>query len=162
MTHLVPEPLTTRAFARFGKVIEADYAASHLINQGTTRRFHALATADEGAGGKAILSIFRAAAGQRPIRIRMLERHPLGAQAFVPMERHPWLIVVADRPAPEACRAFLARGDQGVQYAAGTWHHPLLTLQPTQDFLVVDREGPGENLEELRFPDDVAVEVALV
>ncbi len=162
MTPLVPDPLTAEAFAPFGRVIEADQAASYPINDGTTRRFHKLATADEGANGEAILSIFRAAPRPRPIAIRMLECHPLGAQAFVPMERHPWLVVVAERPAPDACRVFLARGDQGVQYAAGTWHHPLLALQPTQDFLVVDREGPGDNCEERWFPEGQEIQIALV
>jgi ureidoglycolate lyase len=133
-----------------------------LINEGTTRRFHELATADEGPGGEAILSIFRAAARPRPISIRMLERHPLGAQTFVPMERNAWLVVVAEEPTPDACRVFLARGDQGVQYAAGTWHHPLLVLQPTQDFLVVDRSGPGKNCEEKWFPEGEEALVAPV
>jgi len=79
MTPLVPDPLTAEAFAPFGRVIEADQAASYPINDGTTRRFHKLATADEGANGEAILSIFRAAPRPRPIAIRMLECHPPGA-----------------------------------------------------------------------------------
>jgi ureidoglycolate lyase len=149
------EPLTPEAFAPFGVVIEADHARSHLINEGRCRRYHALAEADPGEGGRAILSIFRATAWPRPIKIAMLERHPLGAQAFVPMERHPWLAVVAERHEPEACRAFLARGDQGLQIARGVWHHPLLALMPVHDFLVVDRAGPGENLEEWNFPEGV-------
>ncbi|HUF86895.1 MAG TPA: ureidoglycolate lyase, partial [Thermohalobaculum sp.] len=145
------EPLTAEAFAAFGTVIEADQARSHLINEGRCRRYHALATADPGEGGAAILSIFRATAWPRPIRIAMLERHPLGTQAFVPMQRHPWLAVVAEQPEPHACRAFLARGDQGLQIEAGVWHHPLLALAPVHDFLVVDRAGPGDNLEERHF-----------
>ncbi len=145
------EPLTAEAFAPFGAVIEADHARSHLINDGRCRRYHALATPDPGAEGRVILSIFRASAWPRPIRIAMLERHPLATQAFIPMERQPWLAVVAERPAPEACRAFLARGDQGLQIAAGVWHHPLLALAPLHDFLVADRAGPGDNLEEHHF-----------
>lgn len=148
---LTPEPLTGDAFASFGAVIEADHARSHVINQGRTRRFHALAGADPGDGGRAILSIFRGTPWPRPPRIEMLERHPLAAQAFVPMQRHPWIAVVAERPEPEACRAFLCRGDQGLQYARGVWHHPLIVLAPTHDFLIVDREGPGDNLEEQWF-----------
>ena len=149
------EPLTTEAFALFGQVIEADHARSFLINEGRTRRYDALATPDAGENGTVVLSIFRGTPWPRPIRIRMLERHPLGSQAFVPMTRHPWLAVVAERPEPAACRAFLVRGDQGLQYAANTWHHPLLALQPVHDFLVIDRAGPGENLEEHHF-DSVA------
>lgn len=154
---LAPEPLTAEAFAPFGDVIEADRARSYLINGGRTRRYHALAAADCGADGEAVLSIFRGTPWPRPIRITMIERHPLGSQAFVPMERLAWLAVVAERPEPAACRAFLVRGDQGLQIARGVWHHPLLALSPVQDFLVVDRRGPGENLEEHHFPDTAEV-----
>jgi ureidoglycolate lyase len=156
---LTPEPLTPESFAPYGDVIEADQARSFLINAGRTRRFDALAMADMDPEGSVALSIFRGTPWPMPIRIAMLERHPLGSQAFVPMERHPWLTVVAERPAPEACRAFLVRSDQGLQIGRGVWHHPLLVLQPMQDFLVVDRKGPGGNLDEHFF--DEAVEVLI-
>jgi ureidoglycolate lyase len=159
---LVPVPLTADVFAPFGDVIEADHARSHLINEGRTRRFHALATSAPGEGGEAILSIFRGTPWPSPVTIRMLERHPLASQAFVPMERHPWLVVVADAPRADACRCFLARGDQGIQIGRGVWHHPLLVLQPLQDFLVVDRAGAGNNLEEVWFPDGESVTLAAV
>lgn len=154
MIDLRPIPLTAENFAPFGEVIEADHAKSYLINEGTTRRFHALAKADVAAqGGEPILSIFRGTARPLPIEIAMLERHPLGSQAFMPLQCHDWLVVVAEGEKPEAgdCRAFLARGDQGVQYARNVWHHPLLVLQPSQDFLIVDRLGEGDNLEERYF-----------
>jgi ureidoglycolate lyase len=155
--NIIIEPLTAEAFAPFGAVIEADHARSFLINEGRTRRYDALVTPNAGDDGSVVLSIFRGTPWPRPIRIRMLERHPLGSQAFVPMERHPWLAVVAERPEPAACRAFLVRGDQGLQISKGVWHHPLLALAPTQDFLVVDRSGPGENLEEHHFCDSAEV-----
>jgi ureidoglycolate lyase len=151
---LAIEPLTAGAFAPFGQVIEADHDRSFLINGGRTRRYDALAMAECDEAGEVALSIFRGTPWPTPFRIAMLERHPLGSQAFVPMERHPWLVVVAERPEPGACRAFLARGDQGVQIARGVWHHPLLALQPVHDFLVADRKGPGSNLEEQFFGPD--------
>ena len=74
----------------------------------------------------------------------------MGSQAFMPLHPLPWLVVGADgADAPTGFRAFLARGDQGVSYRRGTWHHPLLVLHPAQDFLVVDRDGPGDNLAEV-------------
>ncbi|HEU0222210.1 MAG TPA: ureidoglycolate lyase [Paracoccaceae bacterium] len=141
------EALTAAAFAPFGAVIEADAARAQEINQGFTTRFHALARVESDAG--VILSIFRGR--ERPLRVAMLERHPFGSQAFMPLGGRDWLVVVAAAPEPAALRAFRARGDQGVQYRAGAWHHPLLVLGGPQDFLVVDREGPGENLEEVAF-----------
>ena len=92
----------------------------------------------------------------------MVERHPLGSQAFIPMQNEPWLIVVCDtgnKPEPINLRAFLATGKQGVNYRPGVWHHPLLVLKPDQDFLVVDRGGPGENCDEVWFTG-VAAKVA--
>ncbi len=152
MLDLHPEPLTPSNFEPFGCVISVDHGANFLINEGTTRRYHALAQADVG-DGTAILSIFRGSPREKPIKINMLARHPLGSQAFFPLSPHPWLIVVAssgnDGPGP--CQAFVARGDQGVQYARNVWHHPLLVLAEEQDFLVMDRKGDGTNVEEFVF-----------
>lgn len=142
------EPLTPESFAPFGTVIEADPATAVEINAGYTTRFHALAEAAVG-DGHAILSIFRGR--PRELNIGMLERHPLGSQAFVPLGGQPWLAVVADKPDLASCRAFHCRGDQGLQYDVNVWHHPLLVLGDAQDFLIVDREGDGNNLEEVFF-----------
>ena len=157
MRDLVPEPLIVEAFAPFGTVIETAGAKSFQINEGFATRFHALAAADPGEGGTAILSIFRGRRRHDPIRIAMLERHPLASQAFVPLSADDWLVVVADEPRADALRCFRARGDQGVQYARGVWHHPLLVLALDQDFLVVDREGAGANLEERALDEEALV-----
>jgi ureidoglycolate lyase len=145
------EPLTASAFAPFGQVIQTDGAEQIMINEGTTTRFHDLANIDVGAdvgagGGRAILSIFRGTRRADPITIRMMERHPLGSQAFM------WLVVVAptngDDSAPDFARlrCFRASGTIGVNYDRNVWHHPLLVLQPEHDFLITDRAGPdGED-----------------
>ena len=144
---LKPEPLTQTAFAPFGRVIEADPAKAVEINAGFTTRFHKLARTETDAD--TILSIFRGR--PRPLEIGMVERHPKGSQAFVPLGGRDWLAVVAETPDPTSCRAFYCRGDQGLIYAANVWHHPLLVLGEAQDFLVVDRDGPGPNLQEVFF-----------
>lgn len=152
------QPLSQTAFAPFGQVIEADPARMVKINAGRTMRFDGLAVPDCDKDGRAQISIFRGTPWGDPIRIAMVERHPLGSQAFMPLQQRDWLVVVALHPAPGACRAFRARGDQGVQIARGVWHHPLVVLAGPQDFLVIDRGGPGDNLEEHHFtPDEVAV-----
>ena len=157
---LVIEPLTAGAFEPFGTVIETADADSYPINDGTTTRLHALAAADAGPDGEAIVSIFRATRWPQPVTIRMMERHPLGAQAFFPLSPEDWLVVVAggERPGADDLLLFRARGDQGVQYARGVWHHPLLVLAEQQDFLVVDRLGPGKNLEEIEVAPGVVIE----
>ena len=162
---LAIEPLTKAAFAPFGTVIDCDGATQIPINQGTTTRFDALCEVDVATGGgRPILSLFRGTRRPAPIALKMLERHPLGSQAFYPLSQHDWLVVVAPGSADEslpdfaALRCFRASGTQGVSYDAGTWHHPLLILEDEQDFLVVDRAKPageanGLNLDEVWFAD---------
>lgn len=152
------EALTASAFAPFGQVIETAGAEVRVINEGTTRRFHDLCAVDALAeGGRPVMSVFRAASRAAPILVRMMERHPLASQAFFPLSEHDWLVVVcedkAGAPDLNTLRCFRASGWQGVNYARGVWHHPLLVLAPSQDFLVVDRDGPGENLEERWFEE---------
>ena len=154
---LKPKPLTREAFAPFGDVIETEDAERLLINEGTTERFHDLAKVELG-GGRALINIFRAQPRPSPIAIRMMERHPLGSQAFVALERRPFLVVVAPPGAPPeaaALRAFITDGNQGVNYHPGVWHHPVLALLQETDFLVVDRGGPGANCDEVPLPEGI-------
>ena len=155
MFPLTPEPLTREAFAPFGDVIEASDAVRHFtINAGNTERYHDLADIDAGPDGRVIVSIFRGQPRSLPFRVGMMERHPLGSQAFVPMSGRPYLVVVAPAglaPTASDLRCFVARGDQGVNYATGVWHHPLLALEGVCDFLVVDRSGPGHNCDEVQL-----------
>ncbi|MFD2238380.1 ureidoglycolate lyase [Aureimonas populi] len=157
---LFPEPLTADAFRPFGEVIEPDNASEiKLINNGTTTRFHDIAPVEVGEG-RALISIFRGKPFALPLQVRMLERHPLGSQAFMPIEGRPYLVVVApdDGGRPGAPRAFLCEGDKGVSYARNVWHHPLVALGERSDFLVVDRGGEGVNLEEFVFDEPYSVE----
>ncbi|TRX73331.1 ureidoglycolate lyase [Pseudomonas mangiferae] len=158
MRTLTLEPLTKAAFAPFGEVLETDGSDFFMINNGSTRRYHRLASVETSdPDDRAILSIFRADALAMPLTVRMLERHPLGSQAFMPLLGRPFLIVVApvgERPAPDRVRAFLSDGRQGVNYRRGVWHHPVLALEGPDDFLVVDRTGAGNNCDEHFFTED--------
>ena len=161
---LHPIPLTAEAFAPYGDVISTENGDSFDINGVTCQRFDSLAKIDaDNAGGTAAISIFRAVPWPEPVTISMLERHPLGSQAFYPLHRKPWLIVVAktENPGPDTLKVFAAHGDQGIQFHKGTWHHPLIVLDGGQDFLVVDRVGPGDNCDEIYFDDrPVAISLA--
>ncbi|OCW55543.1 ureidoglycolate lyase [Hoeflea olei] len=154
MRPLTLEPLTAEAFAPFGCVLDPASAECRLINGGTTERFHALAMADtEAQDGRTILSLFRGQPRAFPYQVGMMERHPLGSQAFFPLTPRAWIAVVApDRDGrPGEPRAFLVPGTIGVQYAANVWHHPLIAVGAQSDFLVMDREGGGTNLEEADY-----------
>lgn len=144
---LAIEPLTAEAFKPFGDVIEATDNAQHFtINQGFAERFHRLAQVDVTTdGGQPAISIFKARARALPLQLSVLEKHPFGSQAFMPLSGHAYVVVVAvggDTPDLSTLKCFMASAQQGVNYAKGTWHHPLLALQDG-DFLVVDRAGPA-------------------
>jgi ureidoglycolate lyase len=147
---LAVEPLTADGFAPFGDVIDAA-AATHAfdINAGSARRYDDLARIDVAAqGGRPRLSLFRAAPRALPFDVDMLERHPLGSQAFLPLDPRLRYLVVVAADGDDMPRAFLAAGGQGVNYRRGCWHHPLLLLDRIGDFAVIDRGGPGDNCEE--------------
>ncbi|WP_026470160.1 ureidoglycolate lyase [Alkanindiges illinoisensis] len=163
------QPLTAACFAAFGDVIEC--AGQPLsINQGQTERYHALSLPQVAGEAASIgLSIFRnLQASTLPLQIDMLERHPQGSQSFIPMDGQAFVIVVAlpldDRQPDEAqvC-AFLSNGQQGITYARGVWHHPLITLEAPSNFLVVDRIGTGHNcdIHQLSQPCLIRVETAV-
>ena len=146
---LAVEALSAHAFAAFGEVISPQQARKvYPINQGTSLRYHDIARVDVGdQAGRPLISIFRAEPRVLPFEVKMLERHPLGSQAFVPLSPALRYLVVVAEHTDSAPRAFLASAGQGVNFAKNVWHHPLLALDGGGDFLVVDRGGDGANCE---------------
>ena len=159
MRTLTTSLLTREAFAPFGNVIEVHPDNTQLaINYGRTTRHHAVAeVATSGPDDRAILSIFRSEPVSLPFQLQVMERHPRGSQAFMPLSGAPYLVVVAPAGDFDAAglRAFLASGSQGVNYHAGTWHHYSLAMERTSDFLVADRDGPGNNCDEINLEPHV-------
>ena len=150
------EPLTRETFAPFGDVIETDGAEHFDINNGSTIRFHDLAKIETDEDGRVLVNIFRATPLEYPLTIQMVERHPKGSQAFIPLNNRPYLILVAPKGETVQAsdlRVFRASGQQGVNYHAGTWHHPVLALEDVSDFLVIDRGGDRMNCDEIHFTD---------
>ncbi|MEM6489502.1 MAG: ureidoglycolate lyase [Pseudomonadota bacterium] len=149
---LTPTPLTPAAFAPFGEVLGFEGQPSFAFNAGMAVRWHARAL-PSAAEGRVAISLARAEPRTLPMILALVERHPLGSQAFMPLSPAPFLVVVApDRDGvPGAPLAFLTDGRQGVNYRAGTWHGLLAPLAGTQEFLIVDRDGAGTNLEEHHY-----------
>ena len=153
---LVARPLTAEAFAPFGTVIDRADVAPRPMNAGKARRFHDLArVAVAGADGQAVIGFVEADPYTLPLRLSLVERHPLGAQAFIPLNAAPFLVVVCpdEEGRPGRPRAFVTAPGQGVSYAPGTWHGVLTPFGAPQDFVVIDRGGPGVNLEEHTFAE---------
>ena len=158
---LTVTPLEANAFAPFGDVLHADQCSERRsINAGHTERFHDLARLTLDAdGGRACLSIFRTRPLPTPLRLTTMERHPLSSQAFYPLSNRPWLVVVAPAGVlePAAIRVFQARGDQGVNFHPGTWHHFSLALGATSDFLVIDRSDGAPDCDEQTLPEPLEI-----
>lgn len=153
------EPLTARAFAPFGDVLEARGAPDRIINQDMCGRHHDRASLDFGTG-RAGISLFDARPRALPYRLELVERHPEGSQAFVPMSAAPFLVIAApdEGGAPGRPRAFVTDGAQGINFHRGTWHGVLTPLAAPGLFAVIDRIGEGANLEEYPFEDAYVVE----
>jgi len=151
MPTVVIRPLTRDAFAPFGQVIATDDAQHYAINKGMTERYHDLARVElGGVHARPLISIFRGKPYQLPVSLSLVERHPLGSQAFYPLSDAPWLVIVSpdEGGTPGTPLAFRPAPGQGVNIAMNTWHGVLCPLERPSDYLVVDRGGDGNNLEE--------------
>jgi ureidoglycolate lyase len=146
------QPLTAAAFAPFGDVLDCAGDPDMLINAGLCGRYHDRARLDFGdaRGG---ISLFRATPRSLPYTLDLMERHPQGSQAFVPMSQHPFLVTVAPDAGgrPGAPLAFLTAPGQGINLHRGTWHGVLTPLHLPGLFAVVDRIGETPNIEEFSF-----------
>mgnify|MGYP001827906999 CR=1 FL=1 len=159
---LRPEPLTGEGFAPFGEVIEAALDVSSVMNDARFERFDELCTIDVEAGGHVAVSIARCREPSvLPLRIDRVERHPLGSQAFVPLQPCKMVVVVAppgDVVDAADLRAFFTRPRQGFNYHRGTWHMPLIAFAADDQFLVIDRGGDEPNCEERTLDGVVTLE----
>ena len=151
--------LSAEAFAAFGDVIALKDQPDQIINQGFCGRHHDLARLDF-TEGRAGISLFKAVPRSLPYRLEMMERHPLGSQAFIPMTADPFLVIVApdNGGAPGVPVAFRMPSGKGVNFHRNTWHGVLTPLAEPALFAVVDRIGAGNNLEEHWFEE--AYEIA--
>ena len=153
---LTAQPLTRAAFAPFGDVLDTEWDNHYPINAGKCERYHGLATVEvEGPSARVLISIFKGTPYDFPLRLGMVERHPLGSQAFMPLSPAPFLVVVCpdESGTPGTPHAFLTHPGQGVSYRRNTWHGVLTPIGTPQDFLVVDRGGYGDNLIEHHFAE---------
>ena len=155
MTRTITARLLTREnFAEFGEVIDTDTDSHFAINGGRTERYHALARAEAaGPNGHVIINLFKGTPYAFPLQLSMVERHPFGSQAFIPLSPRPFLVVVChdSEDGPGEPHAFLTKPGQGVNYPRNLWHGVLTPIGEPQNFVVVDRGGDGSNLEEFYF-----------
>lgn len=153
------QPLTADAFAPFGDVLDTSGTPDKMINAGLCGRYHDRATLDfhEGRAG---ISLFDAEPRSLPYTLDLMERHPEGSQAFLPMSQNPFLVIVAPDMdgAPGRPLAFRTAPGQGVNFYRNTWHGVLTPLAAPGLFAVVDRIGPGANLVEHPFSEPYLID----
>lgn len=162
MQSITVQKLTRAAFAEFGEVIDKDCEQKFPINRGNCLRHHDLATIEfDGQNARPIINIFEGQAYQMPYLLDMVERHPFGSQAFVPMHDRPFLVIVCsdENGVPVRPQAFVTEPNQGINFKKNTWHGVLTPLKEAGDFLVVDRDGNESNLEEHYFETPYSIEL---
>ena len=144
-----PIKITRANFAAYGDLISSDDIKPMDINAGYAKRFDNLANINTSKdGGKTIVSIFSALKRNFPMKIDMMEKHPLGSQAFIPMNETTFLCFVAppgESPEIDKIQSFIIHPKTGINYKPGIWHFPLISTEDT-NFLVIDRKGNSENL----------------
>ncbi len=144
-----PIPITKKDFIKFGDVISTKEIKPLEINNGFAKRYDGIANLNTGSeNGETTISIFSALKRKFPMKIDMMEKHPLGSQAFIPMKETTFLVFVApegDAPDLNKIESFIIPPGIGINYNPGIWHFPLISTED-MDFLVVDRKGPGDNL----------------
>ena len=155
---LTATTINSDAIAGLAELIDASDTPDKLINQGRCGRFHDRATLD--VDGRVGVSVFQSTSFSMPFKMEMMERHPLGSQAFLPMQEGEYLVVLAEDKdgAPVAPRAFIAGPGQGVNIGRNVWHGVLCPLSDPGLFMVVDRVGEGPNLEEHWFDEPFIIE----
>ena len=158
---ITAQPLTAKAFAPFGDVLEVAGAPDKIINQGFCGRYHDRAALDFGPDGRAGISLFKAEPRQMPYLLDLMERHPEGSQAFIPMSLDPFLVIVApdDGGRPGTPLAFVTTPGQGINFHRNTWHGVLTPLHAPGLFAVVDRIGETPNLEEVWIQPQYVVNI---
>jgi len=156
------KPLTDEAFAPFGEVIQRQGHYPEEINYGQTRKYADLARIDTAEEeGRTAVHIYRSRPVSLPFKIEVLESHPHGSQAFIPLHNRPFLIVVAPpaaQPDFKSIQGFITNGEQGVNLHRGVWHHHQLSLEETCDYLVIERSAPGVNTIEQHLEKNLFIE----
>ena len=146
---ITPKVINKENFLKFGDVISTKNIEPININNAYAKRFDGIANLNTSKdNGETTISIFAALKRDFPMKIDMMEKHPLGSQAFIPMKETTFLVLVApegEKPDIKKIESFVVPPGIGVNYNPGTWHFPLISTED-MNFLVVDRKGSGNNL----------------
>lgn len=160
------QKITSELLTPYGDLIEINNDSPDIINSGSAQRFSDLSRIHLlGSDVQACVHIYRAKPVQEPIFLYQLERHPYGSQLFMPLDRQPFIVVVAPttsiKPQEDEICAFLVEGGRGVNLFPGTWHHSLISLVAA-DFLVVERTFPQDNVNECSLVEPICLSFSAI
>jgi len=161
MIAIKAQPLTRARFAPYGNVVEASPAQTAAMNEARFERFDDLCDLDVGDGRIAVSIARCRVATALPYCVDVVERHPLGSQAFVPLQTCRMLVVVARAGDPTEARefeAFFTNGRQGINYHRGTWHMPLIAFDAGNEFLIIDRAPDQPNCDMHTLDEPLMIE----
>ena len=152
-----PKKITSKNFKKFGDLISTKKRKPININNGYAKRFDNLCRINTSSKkGNTIMSIFSAKKRKFPMNIKMMENHPVGSQAFIPMTETTFLVFVAPKgkkPNTKKIESFIVPKQTGINYKPGVWHFPLISKK-SMNFLVIDRKGIGNNLIIYQFKNE--------
>ena len=149
--------ITKKNFLQYGQLISTNDIESKKINKNTTNSFYDLVDIEVFGHDKKIrVNIFKAKKRNFPLKIDMLENHPLGSQAFIPLQKTNFIVVVAPiapKPDINLIEAFYLSSEEGVNFKAKVWHFPLIAIQDS-NFLIIDKKVEKNNLEIFSFKNN--------
>ena len=144
-----PKKINKKNFSKYGQIIDTSKKTYFRINNGYAKRYDNLGKINTSTKkGKTVVSIFSAKKRLFPMKIDIMEKHPLGSQAFIPMKETSFFAFVApkgNRPNLRKIKSFIIPKQTGINLNPGIWHFPLISTKK-MNFLVIDRKGKGKNL----------------
>ena len=143
-------------FSKYGQLISTQDFESQNINEETTKSFYDLVNIEiYGADKKCRVNIFKSIKRNFPLEINMLENHPLSSQAFIPLQKTNFIVVVApisNKPDINLIETFLISPEEGINFKPKVWHYPLIATE-NSNFLTIDKKDSANNLEIYNFPN---------
>ena len=155
--YLSIKEINQKNFSQFGQLISTKNIKSENINTDTTKSFYDLVNIQIlGNDHQCRVNIFKGKKRKFPLQINMLENHPFSSQAFIPLQKTTFIVVVAPIskiPDLNSIEAFKIPAEEGINFLPKVWHFPLITIEDS-NFLTIDKKDYKNNLEIYNFQNN--------
>jgi len=144
-------------FSKYGQLVSTKDIESQNINEETTKSFYDLVNIEiYGDDKKCRVNIFKSIKRNFPLEVNMLENHPLSSQAFIPLQKTNFIVVVApisSEPDINLIETFLISPEEGINFKPKVWHFPLIATE-NSNFLTIDKKDSANNIEIYNFQNN--------